>query len=89
MPDPVPVIVLGRLAVDASEQGNGLNRALPRDAVLRIAAAAREGGVAALLVHALNDRAKAIYLVAGLEPSPVDPMVLILPIKDSDALIGE
>jgi len=89
MPDPVSVIVLGRLAVDASEQGNGLNRAFLRHAVLRIAAAAREGGVAALIVHALNDRAKAVYVVAGLEPSPVDPMVLILPIKDSDALIGE
>jgi GNAT superfamily N-acetyltransferase len=89
MPDPVPVIVLGRLAVDAREQGNGLGRALLRDAVLRVAAAAREVGVAAMLVHALNDRAKASYVGAGFEPSPVDPMVLILRIKDINALIGE
>lgn len=89
MPDPVPVIVLGRLAVDASEQGNGLGRALLRDAVLRVAAAAREVGVAAMLVHARNDRAKAFYVAAGLEPSPVDPMVLILRIKDINALIGD
>jgi GNAT superfamily N-acetyltransferase len=89
MPDPVPVIVLGRLAVDVSEQGNGLGRALLRDAVLRVAAAAREVGVAAMLVHALNDRAKAFYVGAGFEPSPVDPMVLILRIKDINALIGE
>lgn len=89
MPDPVPVIVLGRLAVDAREQGNGLGRALLRDAVLRVAAAAREVGVAAMLVHALNDRAKAFYVAAGFEPSPVDPMVLILRIKDINALIGE
>lgn len=89
MPDPVPVIVLGRLAVDAREQGNGLGRALLRDAVLRVAAAAREVGVAAMLVHALNGRAKAFYLAAGFEPSSVDPMVLILRIKDINALIGE
>lgn len=89
MPDPVPVIVLGRLAVDAREQGNGLGRALLRDAVLRVAAAAREVGVAAMLVHALNDRAKAFYMAAGFEPSPVDPMVLILRIKDINALIGD
>lgn len=89
MPDPAPVIVLGRLAVDASEHGNGLGRALLRDAVLRVAAAAREVGVAAMLVHALNDRAKAFYVAAGFEPSPVDPMVLILRIKDINALIGD
>jgi GNAT superfamily N-acetyltransferase len=89
MPDPVPVIVLGRLAVDVREQGNGLGRALLRDAVLRIAAAAREVGVAAMLVHALNDRAKAFYVAAGFDPSPVDPMVLILRMKDINALIGD
>lgn len=89
MPDPVPVIVLGRLAVDAGEQGNGLGRALLRDAVLRVAAAAREVGVAAMLVHALNDRAKAFYVAAGFDPSPADPMVLILRIKDINALIGD
>lgn len=89
MPDPVPVIVLGRLTVDASEQGNGLGRALLRDAVLRVAAAAREVGVAAMLVHALNDRAKAFYVAVGFDPSPVDPMVLILRIKDINALIGD
>jgi GNAT superfamily N-acetyltransferase len=88
IPDPVPVIVLGRLAVDASEQGNGLGRALLRDAVLRVAAAAREVGVA-MLVHALNDRAKAFYVAAGFDPSPADPMVLILRIKDITALIGD
>lgn len=89
MPDPVPVIVLGRLAVDVSEQGNGLGRALLRDAVLRVAAAAREVGVAAMLVHALNDRAKAFYVVAGFDDAPVDPMVLILRIEDINAQIGD
>lgn len=89
MPDPVPVIVLGRLAIDAREQGNGLGRALLRDAILRVAAAAREVGVAAMLVHALNDRAKAFCIAAGFETAPVDPMILMLRIKDINALIGD
>lgn len=89
MPDPVPVIVLGRLAIDASEQGNGLGRALLRDAVLRITAAAHEVGIAAILVHALNDRAKAFYLEAGFAETAVEPMTLFLRIKDAKALLGE
>ena len=89
MPDPVPVIVLGRLAIDASEQGNGLGRALLRDAVLRITAAAHEVGIAAILVHALNDRAKAFYLEAGFAETAVEPMTLFLRIKDAKALLGD
>ncbi|MCC5993781.1 MAG: GNAT family N-acetyltransferase [Rhodobacteraceae bacterium] len=89
MPDPVPVIVLGRLAIDASEQGNGLGRALLRDAVLRITAAAQEVGIAAIVVHALNDRAKAFYLEAGFAETVVEPMTLFLRIKDVQKLLGE
>ena len=89
MPDPVPVIVLGRLAIDATEQGNGLGRALLRDAVLRITAAAHEVGIAAILVHALNDRAKAFYLEAGFAETVAEPMTLFLRIKDTKALLGE
>lgn len=89
MPDPIPVIVLGRLAIDASEQGNGLGRALLRDAVLRIAAAAHEVGIAAILIHALNDRAKAFYQIAGFAESAVEPMTLFARIKDVKALMGE
>ena len=89
MPDPIPVIVLGRLAVDASEQGNGLGRALLRDAVLRVTAAADEVGIAAILVHALSDRAKAFYLEAGFAETVVEPMTLFLRIRDARALLGE
>jgi len=89
MPDPIPVIVLGRLAIDASEQGNGLGRALLRDAVLRITAAAHEVGIAAILVHALNDRAKGFYLAAGFAETTVEPMTLFLRIKDAKALLSE
>ncbi|MGF6862751.1 GNAT superfamily N-acetyltransferase [Rhodobacteraceae bacterium MBR-64] len=89
MPDPVPVIVLGRLAIDASEQSHGLGRALLRDAVLRITAAAHEVGIAAILVHALNDRAKAFYLDAGFSETAVEPLTLFLRIKDAKALLGK
>lgn len=89
MPDPVPVIVLGRLAIDASEQGNGLGRALLRDAVLRITAAAHEVGIAAILVHALNDRARAFYVEAGFAETAVEPMTLFLRIKDAKEMLGE
>ncbi|PIV73297.1 MAG: GNAT family N-acetyltransferase [Rhodobacteraceae bacterium CG17_big_fil_post_rev_8_21_14_2_50_65_11] len=89
MPDPIPVIVLGRLAIDASEQGNGLGRALLRDAVLRITAAAHEVGIAAILVHALNDRAKAFYLSCGFAETAVEPMTLFARINDVKATMGE
>lgn len=89
MPDPIPVIVLGRLAIDASEQGNGLGRALLRDAVLRITAAAHEVGIAAILVNALNDRAKAFYLSCGFAETTVEPMTLFARINDVKAMMGE
>lgn len=89
MPDPIPVIVLGRLAIDLTEQGNGLGRALLRDAVLRVSAAAHEVGIAAILVHALNDRAKAFYIGSGFAETAVEPMTLIARISDIKALLGE
>lgn len=89
MPDPIPVIVLGRLAIDLTEQGNGLGRALLRDALLRVSAAAHEVGIAAILVHALNDRAKAFYISCGFAEAAVEPMTLIARIADIKALLGE
>jgi GNAT superfamily N-acetyltransferase len=89
MPSPVPVIVLGRLAVDNREQGNGIGAALLRDALLRALSASREIGAAAVLVHALNDRAKAFYLEHGFVESPIEPLVLMLRIKDIAAALGE
>ncbi len=89
MPDPVPVVVLGRLAIDASEQGNGLGRAILRDAVLRITAAAHEVGIVAILVHALNDRAKAFYLGSGFSETAIEPMTLFARIKDINATMSE
>lgn len=78
MPDPVPVLVLGRLAVDRRAQGIKLGAALLQDAVKRACTVAGNAGVRALLVHALNDRARDFYLHYGFQPSPLQPMTLML-----------
>ncbi|WP_250280742.1 MULTISPECIES: GNAT family N-acetyltransferase [unclassified Frankia] len=86
MPDPVPVILLGRLAVGVKEQGRGLGAHLLRDAITRTIAAAEIVGVRALLVHALHDQARESYLHFGFEPSPTHPLHLFLLMKDARAL---
>lgn len=78
MPDPVPVIVLARLAVDHRAQGMHLGAALLQDAVNRAVAVSRNAGVKAILVHALNERAKQFYEHFGFQSSPVHPMTLML-----------
>lgn len=89
MPDPVPVVVLGRLAIDQRLQGQGLGRALFQDAALRVLHAAETIGVRGLLVHALSEEAKAFYLALGLEVSPLDPMMLMVTMADLQAsLVG-
>ena len=70
MPDPVPVMVLARLAVDTRAQGKKLGAALLRDAVTRAVAVSQNAGVPALLVHALNDRARQFYEHYGFQASP-------------------
>jgi GNAT superfamily N-acetyltransferase len=82
MPDPIPVAVLGRLAVARSEQGHGLGRALLRDALERILRAAEHIGIALILVHALSERAKQFYVGCGFRESPLDPMILLARTKD-------
>lgn len=87
MPDPIPVVVLGRLAVDQSQQGQGLGRALVQDAGLRVIQAADAIGVRGLLVHALTANAKAFYERLGFDPSPLDPMVLMVTLVDLQAAL--
>lgn len=81
MPDPIPVAILGRLAVDKSFQGNGLGVALLQDAVVRTAQAGGILGIRGLLVHALSVEAKAFYEHHGFVASPTQPMTLILSLK--------
>ncbi len=80
---PIPVVLLTRLGVDVRVQGLGLGAALVRDSLLRVVAAADLIGVRALLIHAESERARAFYEhLAEFEPSPTDPLQLILLMKD-------
>ena len=88
MPDPIPVMLIGRLAVDKSHQGTGLGRALLKDAILRALKAAQIVGTRALLVHALDEDAKRFYSHNGFLASPIDPLVLMLPLDSARKAIG-
>lgn len=85
MPDPIPMVVLGRLAIDHDWQGKGLGAALLQDAVLRTAQAAAIMGIRGLLVHAISDKAKAFYEHYGFQCSPNHPMTLVLSLKTKTA----
>jgi GNAT superfamily N-acetyltransferase len=83
MPDPVPVMVIGRLAVDLHWQGKGIGRALLRDAILRTLQAAEIAGIRAILVHAISEEAKRFYEQCGFTASPLDAMTLMVNVKDA------
>lgn len=87
-PNPVPAVLLGRLAVDRSAQGSGLGRMLVRDAILSTLAAADRIGVRLLLVHALHEDAAAFYVGLGFMPSPTDPLHLYLLLGDVRASLA-
>ena len=82
MPDPVPVVVLGRLAISRTHQGQGLGRALFQDAGSRVIQAADTIGIRGMLVHAISEEAKSFYLRLGLQVSPVDAMTLMVTVAD-------
>lgn len=82
MPEPIPVMVLGRLAVDRRWQGDGLGSGLLRDALLRTYNVSKQAGIRALLVHALSEEAKEFYLCHGFVQSPMEPMTLMLNLGD-------
>lgn len=85
MPDPIPVVVLARLAVDRSWRGKGLGRALIRDAGLRVIGAAQTIGIRGVIVQALSAEARAFYERVGFDPSPLDPMTLMITLADLKA----
>jgi len=82
MPEPIPVAVLARLAIDRSHQGRGLGRALVRDPAKRVIAAGDSIGIRGLIVHAISEAAKAFYLALGFLPSPMHEMTLMIPLGD-------
>ena len=85
-PDAIPIVVMGRLAVDAAFQGRGLGQGLLRDAILRTLTAAETIGVRALLVHALDDAAP-FYRKYGFVSSPINERTLILPLETARAAL--
>jgi predicted N-acetyltransferase YhbS len=87
MPNPVPVVILGRLAIDLAYQNMGIGRALVRDAGLRVIQAAETIGIRGLLVQAISLKAKEFYEKLGFEPSLIDPMTLMVTLDDLKAAI--
>lgn len=88
MPDPIPVMVLARLAVDRAYQDRGLGAGLLRDAILRILQASELGGIRAILVHAISAEAKRFYERHGFVESPADPMTLMVTVADAKRALG-
>lgn len=83
MPDPIPVMVLARLAVDRGWQGSGVAKGLLRDAILRSLEVAEIAGIRALLVHAIDEDAAGFYRKHDFLAAPDDPLVLVLPLDDA------
>jgi GNAT superfamily N-acetyltransferase len=86
---PIGVVLLARLAVDESQQGKGLGKAMLFDALTRIESAAEIIGLRAVLVHAIDELARRFYLHFGFEESPVNPFHLLLLLKDLRRAIGQ
>src|SRR5690606_36187034 len=81
MPDRVPLLLIGRLAVDAGFQGIGLGADLLADALRRCAAAAEIAGARAVIVHAIDEKAAAFYARHGFIPTSLGELVMLLPIE--------
>ncbi|MFM8703364.1 MAG: GNAT family N-acetyltransferase [Planctomycetia bacterium] len=80
-PNSLPVLLLGRMAVDRQWHNQGIGQALLRDALLRSLAVSAEAGVFALLVHALSEPARRFYLSRGFVESPLRPMTLMMTLE--------
>ena len=89
MPDPLPVLLIGRLAIDQRYHNKGLGRALLRDAMLRAVHIASDTGVFAIMVHALSEQAKRFYLSSGFVESPLQPMTLIMTLATVRVVFAE
>jgi GNAT superfamily N-acetyltransferase len=89
MPDPLPVLLLGRLAIDKHYHNQGLGQAMLRDAMLRAVSVASDAGVFAILVHALSEQAKRFYLSRGFVESSVQPMTLFMTIETIRSILIE
>jgi len=88
MPEPIPVVILGRLAVDRAYAGQGLGRALIADCGRRVLHAADTIGIRGIVVHAISEEAKDFYLRLGFSVSPVQPMTLMVTLSDLHASLS-
>lgn len=82
MPEPIPIAILARLAVDSTFQGRQLGKDLLRDAMLRTLHVSHHIGIRALLVHAISAEAETFYLRYGFRLSPTDPNTLLISLSD-------
>lgn len=80
---PIPVMVLARLAVDSRHKGHGIGKGLLKDAILRTLQASELAGIRALLVHAKDEKVRTFYEQYGFEASPLEPLQLLLLLKDA------
>jgi GNAT superfamily N-acetyltransferase len=88
MPDPLPVMVLGRLAVDQKYQRRGVGTGLLREAILRTIQASEIAGIRAILIHAISDAAKEFYMRWGFVASPIDPLTVMITVKEAAQVLG-
>jgi GNAT superfamily N-acetyltransferase len=88
MPEPIPIVVLGRLAVDRNRQGCGLGGFLLRDAVLRMLQAADTIGVRAMVVNAIGDAAKSFCERHGFRPSVIEPLTLMITVAEASRMLS-
>lgn len=87
-PDPIPVVRMGRFAIDLRDQGSGWGAELLREAITRAASAALVIGARALLVDAIDDRAARFYERFAFVSSPTHPMQLLLDLRVVAASLG-
>ncbi|MBD2509151.1 GNAT family N-acetyltransferase [Nostoc muscorum FACHB-395] len=81
-PDPIPCMLIGRLAVDIKWEGRGIGSGLLKDAIIRTLTVSQMAGIRCVLVHAKDEEAKRFYLKYGFQPSPIEPLTLMMTLKD-------
>jgi len=89
MPNPLPVLLLGRLAIDKQHHNMGLGSAMLRDAMIRAVSVAGDAGIFAILVHALSEQAKRFYLSRGFVASPLQSMTLMMTLETVRSILAE
>jgi GNAT superfamily N-acetyltransferase len=89
MPEQVPLLLIGRLAIDAAWRGRGVGSALLADALRRCLAASRIAGVRGVVAHAIDDEAVGFYERHGFMRCPLGERVMLMPIETVRSLVGK